>query len=465
MELLRAVVHSEGVTALVCAPTRPSFGPPTASSRSSTARSAARRTAGSGCTRARWLVVRQPPAEQLHDLLAGLRDQAGRARRPAAAGGWRPARGPARRAAAGRRRAGSRPLRRVLLQADEREQQRHAVLALAGNACGAEPAAGGRRSRRRWERRDEARSSAAADGPAVSRLAAQSHVVVQTATTSRPSMRTRPLVRQVRPPMRLSSVVFPDPDRPRTATSSGPARRSGSACSEGPCTHRALPYVREGVVDEQQRLGIVVGPPRSSRPVADGALLLSGQPDHGLRAAAEPDALAQAAQRGRGESAPAPNWGGKPTNAVQHGVLLGVGARRRRSRSGAAERLGRLVRPSRMLMVRCTWLWRRRGSWVTIRTVTPELGLTSRSAANTWRGRTRARRWARRRRAPRARWRGDGDAPPAAVDRRTSAAGSRSRTVRYLEQARSSSTPGGCAGVAVTGPRPGPSAGDVLGAR
>jgi hypothetical protein len=37
--------------------------------------------------------------------------------------------------------------------------------------------------------------------------------------TSRPSTQTRPAVGSSRPPMMFSSVVLPDPDRPRKATS------------------------------------------------------------------------------------------------------------------------------------------------------------------------------------------------------------------------------------------------------
>jgi len=49
------------------------------------------------------------------------------------------------------------------------------------------------------------------------RSASRSRSVIR--FTSRPSTHTRPAVGSSRPPMMFSSVVLPDPDRPRKATS------------------------------------------------------------------------------------------------------------------------------------------------------------------------------------------------------------------------------------------------------
>ena len=63
------------------------------------------------------------------------------------------------------------------------------------------------------------------------------------AVTSRPSTRTWPLSGRSSPPTMLSSVVFPDPDRPRSATSC-PARTPNETPRSARVAVRPLPKVR-----------------------------------------------------------------------------------------------------------------------------------------------------------------------------------------------------------------------------
>ena len=240
------------------------------------------------------------------------------------------------------------------------------------------------------------------------------------AVTSWPATCTVPPVGPSSPPMTLSSVVLPEPDRPRTATS-----WPSPTVSETPrsaCTAVSpLPKVRD-----TSRAATMTAPRPAAGPAGAGAsaLLIGPALARGVHVGPYADVVRLAlpagpgwpcrgARSSRGAAGPA-----RPGPCTAYSTVWWVVSPS--SPAAACRRVSLLVRPSRIAIVRRTCA-DTAGSWVTTRMVAPSSLLAVCRAANTSRGsRCPARRSARRRAAPAADWPAPSRWPCAAARRRTS---------------------------------------------
>ena len=186
-----------------------------------------------------------------------------------------------------------------------------------------------------------------------------------------------PSVGRSSPPMIDSSVVLPHPDRPRRAsslargtrrlTSTEGAYRLGAGLVDADeldrLDHRRLDFgapLGRHVLDVEsvRRASVMVLP----------VLVVAGSPSGQI------EMWSPSSTRARGAPGPAPRLAARqlqPADAIEHGVFLGDQLVLAIDRdSGARRSVSVLVRPSRMAIVRCTWLFTS-GSWVTTTIVTP----------------------------------------------------------------------------------------------